>query len=41
MFGWKGVFLALSALSALAALGAGYLHFLANVTRIRASLSHE
>jgi len=41
MFGWKGVFLALSAISALAALGAGYLHLLGNTTRIRASLSHE
>jgi sugar phosphate permease len=41
MFGWKGVFLALGAISALAALGAGYLHFLGNTTRIRASLSHE
>ncbi len=42
MFGWKGVFLALSAISALAALGAGYLYALSSTAlRARASVSHE
>ncbi len=41
-FGWKGVFLALSAISALAALGAGYLYALGSTAlRARASVSHE
>ncbi len=42
MFGWKGVFLALSAISALAALGAGYLYALGSTAlRAREAVSHE
>jgi sugar phosphate permease len=41
LFGWRGVFLALAAISALAALGAGYLRALGIAARTRASVVNE
>jgi sugar phosphate permease len=41
MFGWRGVFLALAVVSALAALGAGYLHALGTTARTGASVVPE
>jgi sugar phosphate permease len=41
MFGWRGVFLTLAAISAIAALGAGYLHALGTTARTRASVVNE
>jgi sugar phosphate permease len=41
MFGWKGVFLSLSAISAVASLGAGYLYAFGKAVRTQAPVSHE
>jgi sugar phosphate permease len=40
-FGWRGVFLVLGAVSALAALGAGYLYALGATARMRGSIVNE